>query len=288
MRYDSDNPAHDSLDALLSSAEWPDDAADPLDRALRMALWPEPADSPLPDLRLLDRRKRRRRVLAAIGTAAAAVVLAAAAIRAVRDAGNPADGGFRTPRALPVVSAASDKTGIVSRPLPPREVRLRMILEQVRKETAAEDAALDRIIARRIAEPSGDLEELAQPLIARRSDYEQRLLQGFGRFIGQREPAAVELVGCLGSETSIPLLLRERLKTETHAAAVRALLNLADARTLTRLAYKEWDPGLRDEIAAELQSREEKQTTASTFIFEKGDQSCLDFRPDSSSQSELF
>jgi hypothetical protein len=283
-------PPHDPLDALLRSAQWPDEASDPLDRLLRSAEWPEPVGDVWQEARRRDRRKKRRRIFAAVG-AAAAVLLAAVAIRSARDAGDKSSANVvkaSNGAAPPAISTTNDSPKIVAPSLPSREVRLRMIFEQVRERSAADDAAIDRIVARRVAEPDGALEELVQPLLARRAEFEQRLLWRFGAFVGEREPAAVELLGCLGSEAALPLLLHERLKPATHAAAVRALLRLADGGTLARLERQEWDDDLREEITAALQSRDDNQTTASTLIFEKGDQSCLEFRSDSSLHAALF
>ncbi len=288
-------PINDRLDELLRSAQWPDDASDPLDRLLRMAQWPEECSRQTPCaayVRPPVKRTRRRMILAAVAATTAAL-FAAVAIWTTRNVGDKSAGVGKTvagdvqrPLALP--SAANVSPKIVSAPLPPREVRLRMILEQVCATSAAEDEAIDRVVDRRVAEPDGDLEELVQPLIAGRVETEQRLLGRFNMFIGDRESAAVELLGCLGSEVSLPLLLHERLKPATHAAAIRALLKLADAETLARLERQEWDAGLREEITAVLQSQVGKQTTASTLIFEEGDQSCIEIRSDLWPRADLF
>ena len=282
-----------SLDELLRSAQWPDAASDPLDRLLRLAEWPEPAKLSWKEVLRIGQRRKRKRIFAVVGAAAAAVLLAAVAIwtaRGLRDKSSSKVAETAAGKAIAPqsVSPAGDNPKSVSQPLPPREVRLRVILEQIREKTAADDVKLNRIIARRMAEPDGDLEGLVGPLVARRSEFEQRLLERFSTFLGERESAAIELLGYLGSETSLPLLSRERLKPSTHAAAVRALLNLADSETLAQLERQEWDAGLRQEIAAVLQSRDDRQTTASTRIFKKGDQSCLLFQEESSSRSELF
>jgi len=287
-------PFNDRLDELLRTAQWPDDASDPLDRLLRLAQWPEECSRQTPCavyVRHLGKRTRRRMILAAVAATTAAL-FAAVAIWTTRSVGDKSAGVGKTvagdvqrPPAQP--SAANGSPKIVSAPLPPREVRLRMIFEQVRARSAAEDEAIDRIVDRRVAEPDGDLEKLVQPLIARRVETEQRLLGRFSRFVGEREPAAVELLGCLGSESSLPLLLHERLKPATHAAAIRALLKLADTRTLARLERQEWDDDLREEVTAALQSRDDEQMTASTLIFQ-GDQSCSDLRSDSWPCAALF
>ncbi len=280
------NAADDSLDELLRSAKWPDDASDPLNRLLLMAEWPELVGNPLPDVRRIVRRKTRKKILAAVG-AAAAVVFAAVAFRVAWHAGDSSAGGTRPPEAPQAELAVDDLSKTVSQ-LPSREVRLRMILEQIREKSAAEDETIDRIVALRIADPDGDLSELVQPLLARRAEFEQRILARFGTFIGERESVAVELLGCLGGETSLPLVLNERLKPSVHAVAVRAALALADSETLAQLERQEWDVNLQQQIKAVLRSRDDKQTTTSTQIFERGDQSCLMFPADSSSRSELF
>jgi hypothetical protein len=282
------DPVEDSLDELLRSARWPDDAADPLNALLRVAQWPEPVGSSLPDVRRIGRRRKWTTVVAAVGTAAAAVLLVVMAIRAARDVGDKPADGSRLAKAPPAISAVGDQPKTVSPALLPLEVRLRMIMEQVRERSALEDEAIDRLVARRVVEPDGDLEELVQPLLAQRAEFEQRLLGRFNTFLGERETAAVELLGCLGSEASLPLVLRERLKPSTHAAAIRALLQLADTETLAQLERQEMDAGMREEIAAALRSPDDNQTTASTLIFAEGDQSCLEFRPDYSQRADLF
>ena len=319
MHDDSDfaaaDPVADSLDELLRSALWPDDASDPLDRLLRLAQWPEPAAGSLPDVRQIARQARRKRTLA-LGGAAAAVLLLAAALWNLRNPAEDSPPGFAKtvvadalpppirrsgtarsgdramdgPRSIsaaasPAPSVADDEP---SQALPFGEVRLRMIrARNGGRATSKEEAAIDSLLARRIVEPDGDLEELAQPFLLRRAEFEQRLLGRFGTFVGEEEPAAIDLLGCLGGEASVPLVMHESLKPATHAAAVRALLRIADTPTLARLVRREWDAELREEILAALRSRDDKQEVVSVLITE-GDQSCLDFRSDSWLRSHLF
>jgi hypothetical protein len=296
MKNEPDNMSRDavddSLDALLRSAQWPDDASDPLDSLLRSAQWPEPAGecrrpaARVPRLRessatFAERKAtlRRKWVFIAVGATAAAVVLAIVAVESARKMANrPSANGTRV--------VAGNNPKITSPPLLPREERMRLILQQVRERPAAEDEAIDRLIARRIGDPDGDLEELVQPLMPRRAEFEQRMLARFNTFLGERETAAVELLGWLGSEASLPLLRHERYKPSAHVAAVRALLRLADNRTLARLERQEWDADLREEIAAELQSRNDRQIETSTLF--KGDQSCLGTGSDIWPQADLF
>jgi hypothetical protein len=282
-------PIEVSLDELLRVAHWPDEASDPLDGLLRLAQWPEPGERLLPNVRRIDRHRTRMRIVAAIGVAAA-VLLAAVAIWTAPDSGGKSsDGVPNTAAVLPpsAAQAIADDPKSVAPSLQPREVRLRAIFEQVRRVSAAEDESIDRIVAQRVAEPDGDLEELVQPLLPRRADVEQRLLRRFSTFVGPRESAAVELLGRLGSKASLPLLMCERFKPATHAAAIYALLELADARTLARLEDDEWDDDLRQEIADAAQSQESPQRTTST-LFTQGDQSCVECRSDYWPHAPLF
>jgi hypothetical protein len=268
--------AYDSLDELLSQAQWPDDASDPLDRLLHSAQWPQPTGGLPIDVRRIEKRTSWKRALIAVGATAAAVLLAVLAIESARKMAN-------WPSANGTNIVAGDDPKIT---LPPREVRMRQILEQVRERPAPEDVAIDHIIARRIADPDGNLEELVQPLMARQAVFERRMLARFSTFLGERETAAVELLGWLGSETSLPLLRHERYKPSAHVAAVRALIQLADDRMLARLERQEWDADLREEIAAELRSRNDRQIETSTLF--KGDQSCIETGSDSWPQADLF
>jgi hypothetical protein len=274
--------AADSLDELLRQAKWPDDATDPLNSLLRSAQWPEPAGDCRLSLRESSATFAERKAtlaLIAVGATAAAVLLAVLAVESAREMANKSS-------ANGTKMVAGDNPTIVSPPLPPRDVRLRMILEQVRERPTAEDEAIDRIIAKRIGDPDGDLEELVQPLLARRTEFERRMLARFNTLLGERETAAVELLGWLGSKASLPLLRHERYKPSTHVAAVHALLRLADDRTLARLERQEWDADLREEITAELQSRNDRQIETSTLF--KGDQSCIGIGSDIWPQADLF
>ncbi len=310
MQNDSDrpkaDPVNDSLDKLLRGALWPDDASDPLDRLLRMAQWPEPAAGSMPDVRRIARRAKRKRTMMVGGTAAAAVLLAAgllwnlrspAKLDITRGAGVPppgiATGGAGVmPAKIAAGTAApqnaTDNDPIVSQAMPPGDIRFRMILARNSgRATSQDEAAIDNLLARRIEEPDGNLEELVQPYFSRRAEFEQCLLARFGKFVGEEEPAAVDLLGGFGGEASVPLVVHESLKPATHAPAVRALLGIADTPTLARLLRREWDADLREEILAALRSRDDKQSVVSVLITE-GDQSCLDFRSDAWPRADLF
>jgi hypothetical protein len=280
------DPADGALDDLLRAAEWPDDASDPLNRLLVTALWPDLVAIPIRGKRQLVGTRKRKWILAAVGAAAAVIV--GAAVWAMRGSGNYDSRGDGTIVDANGADLEADKSRVAAQSLPSRDERLRACLAEIREKDASDDRMVVRIVTRRTAEPNGNLEDLAQPLLGRRSDFEQCLLRRYYAFASEQEASAIELLGVVGSEASVPLLLYERLKPSTHAAAVRALLRIADSATLAQLQRLERDAGLRQEITDALEPRDDEQTTDSTFIFTKGDQSCLEFQPETSSRSELF
>jgi hypothetical protein len=284
-------PIEDSLDELLRLAQWPDEASDPLDGLLRLAQWPKPGERSLPDARRIQRQRKWRWTLAA-ASAVAAILLAGVVVWTARGLGDKDSNipGTRCPTAVGMPTGDNTPPEVAhSAPDTLRGERLNTVLAKLRSVGIFEDdTVLDRIVDRRIAEPDGDLEKLVQPLVARRADFEQRLLGRFYMFTGRREPVAVEMLGCIGSDASVPLLLHVRFKSSTHAAAIRALLKLADVGTLAQLEFQEPDAGLRQEISAALPPRDDGQMTVSTPIFEKGDQLCSEVRSDFLPHADLF
>ena len=81
-----------------------------------------------------------------------------------------------------------------------------------------------------------------QPLLAERAECEQRLLERFRALDDERASAAIELLGCVGSEASVPLVLQARVNPATHAPAVRTLSKIADARMLAWLGARRVGP----------------------------------------------
>ena len=112
-----------------------------------------------------------------------------------------------TPRAVPrPASFAEAAVGINrsdrSRAMAPGELRLRMLLARGLSPASSEsDKLIHQFLARRLAQPDSDLEQLAEPLCDRRNEIERRLLQCFGRLSGEQQSAAIELLGCVGSES---------------------------------------------------------------------------------------
>jgi RNA polymerase sigma factor (sigma-70 family) len=123
------------------------------------------------------------------------------------------------------------------------------------------------------------LAKLVQPLLAERAECEQRLLERFRTLDDERASVAIELLGCVGSEVSVPFILQASINPATHAQAVRAPLKIADTRMLARLALNESDPDLRDEITAALRVLGDKQTLVFVLAVQ-GEYSCLVPRPD--------
>jgi hypothetical protein len=300
-QWPDDDP--DPLNQLLRVAQWPEPPADPVrDRRYlyaRLSL----VDSS-------DGRRKRTKVFAVAGLTAVAVslmVLLLWSARVARDrsathvattsdhdvaphvsklepGATTADRTFRptlaqapSPKAeVERATAPEISPSTISRAMAPGELRLRMLLARSRARSSSEaDELIHGFLAHRVAEPDGDLEGLIQPLLARRAELEQRLLGQFHRFAGEQQSAAIELLGRLGGRASMPLLLQLRLRPSTHVVAVRALLNIADARTLARLALTEGDLVLRKEITAALRDRGDRQTLSFVLATE-GERPCLE------------
>jgi hypothetical protein len=189
---------------------------------------------------------------------------------------------------VPATSIVQADTPVYWRALPPGDLRVRMLLARSHAPSASEDdAVIDRLLAQRIADTEGDLQELTQPFQSQREELEQRLLERFGTFVGEEELAAVDLLGCFGSKASVHLVRRESLKSAVHVRAVRALLRIADTRALARLVQKEWDPDLREEILATLRTRDDKETVSFVLTLE-GEPSCIESRLEACQFSDSF
>ncbi len=226
------------------------------------------------DLPRVGRRLPARTVVAV--TAAAAVCLLVAiglrgwhTLRIASAPGMPAKIG---PKVLASIVAAPDlpadgNRAVLSAATARQRLRLEMILAQSEATwQTPEDEVLDRTVAQRMIEPDGNLEQLVQPLLAHRAEYERLLLARFDTFAGRQQLAAVEVLGGIGSEASVPRLVYESLTPAVHLPAVRALLGIADAGTLAWLAHDEPDPGLQEEITTALQSRGDEQTQLLALI----------------------
>ncbi len=113
-----------------------------------------------------------------------------------------------------------------------------------------------------MAEPRGDLGELTKPLLGQRAQYERVLLDRFVAFSVPQQTAALDILGRIGSEASMPLALYASLNPRLHRPAVQALAEVGDAETLARLAPKETDGQLQEELLAALLARGECRAVA--------------------------
>jgi len=306
--------ASDPLDKLLRMAQWPEPAADSLPPwRQQLARCRSRCAAELIDARphlepsLALRRKKRRKAWIIVGSGVVAAFFLAMALWSLRLPGDKSPAGVPTkvahdlapkapqpdettvsrdtrptnmretsPEPLFENPVATVNSPLVLRAMQPEALYLRMLRARGEVRERPEDGdPVDRIVAQRIAEPDGDLQELVQPLLAERAESEQQLLERFHTFDGERAAAAIELLGCVGSEASAPRVLQLSFDPVTHAPAVRALLKIADTRILARLALSESDPELRDEITAALRARGEKQTLF-FVLAAQGDYSCLE------------
>ena len=252
-----------ALDDLLKTAQWPDRDSDPLDKLLRTARWPEAnAEASrlwqwwrdqqhfrhVVDLRKVKWRNVTFAALAAAVTASFIVltvwnkqpsrskpVVAEPAIVAGNSAPKPIVPAATSAHVDSFNFAAGPRRIFTTRPEDIIE-QMQLARSQALTRLAPEsDDPIDQILAQRIAEPDGDLQELAEPLLADREDSERHLLERLQTFTGERAVAATELLGCIGSEVSLPYLMRLSRMPQTHEPAVRALLKLADTRILRNL-----------------------------------------------------
>jgi hypothetical protein len=290
------------LDKVLRMARWPEPAADSLSRLRRqIARWQsQRAADPQPQ------RKQRRMAWAVAGSVAVAALLMALTLVSLRLLGDrssvdvPANVARDLPPEVPSPAAtAADRDArptdaretspeatilqdtltaanppVLTRPLPPGERYQRMFRARRWPRAAESTDPIDRIVAQRAADPDGDLQQLVEPLLDDRAESERRLLERFHTFAGERATAAIELLGCVGSEASLPLLQQLSCRPPTHAPALRVLLKIADPRLLARLALNESDPELREEITAALRARGDKQTLV-FVLADQGEYSCL-------------
>ncbi len=296
--------ASDPLDQLLRMAQWPEPAVDSLPHwRQQMAGWrSRPAADPVSarpkrEASPARQRQRRRMAWALVGSASVAAFFMAMTLWISGLPGDKSSASLPTKVARDLAPKAPPSIGTSERrdfrPIDametfpaaavfqsPEELYLRM--SRARNQVWAlpkDEDAIDRILAQRIAEPGGNLEDLVQPLLAERAECEQRLLERFRALDDERASAAIELLGCVGSEASVPLVLQARVNPATHAPAVRTLSKIADARMLAWLALDESDPDLRDEITAALRVRGDKQTLVFVLAVQ-GEYSCLVPRPD--------
>ena len=117
-------------------------------------------------------------------------------------------------------------------------------------------------MAGRVAEPGGDLRALTRPLLAQRAEYERRLLECFRNLNVAQQMAALNVLGCIGSEASTPLVLYASLHPSLHQPAIRAMIEIGDAETLARLTPKEADAELQEQMLAALLARGECRAVA--------------------------
>jgi len=266
----------DPLDELLRMARWPGEEEDDLDELLKMAKWPEPTVQLPPD---------SVREGSSFAYATAFTILIAASIFAisVRHRHNSAS---VSPKAISLVPspAAVEKFGPVDTgskpmkrllnefkmPLPkpdvsmalsPGELQVKMLSRRGRSKTASPaDRLIFAYLAHRIAHPTGSIEEPLEMLSGSPAEIERQLLEHFGGLSNAQECAAIELLGHIGSEASVPLLLRIRRRPMAREPAIRALLKLADLATLGRLMQTESDPLLRADLADVIRAKAEPRT----------------------------
>jgi hypothetical protein len=286
----------DPLDSLLRSASWPDESVDPLDELLRMAQWPEPIIVPPVRTPPVDRTSVHS-VAAASVIAISLVILIAAAGLYSRDLAllPPKTQDNNLARSAQHSPSAMAQTSTTVGTQQSREARRAQIRQdrsdrlQALHAVARRDVQREQLLARALPLGSSENDVLIRqfillpkpidaanedavirPLMDRRSDIEQRLLETFDRFTGEQEVAAIELLEWVGSEKSVRLLMRLRLKPSTQRAATAALVKLGDPTTLWRMLRTESDVMLRDSIIDALREKADRRSLQ-LILASKGD-----------------
>ena len=277
-----------------------DGESDPLDRILGGARWPEPHPASLSRLEKQWRAisaARLRRKYAIWMSAAAAVLVIGVSTWWLRP--QPANDGKPTvaidneaqranhslagqQKRLPSQNRTGDnnlpKTALpetvvesVSRPPTVYEVLAFHAIERKKALSTASqpnDKLLTETLDQMTGERSGEeLAELSKPLMSSRSYFESRLLEMVRRATGDRLSATVQLLGQIGSETSVPTLIELSRRPETRVVAVQGLSRLGDFALLSQLAAVENDAELQQLLLAELLSRGDAQSVSSYLDF---------------------
>jgi hypothetical protein len=245
---------------------------DSLDRLLSTARWPEPEPERLSRLRQRWFDLRRLRPPGSLLSAAVAASLVLASGTACwRWVARPAMISISgLPSAMEV--ARTDRSADKRMPDQPFASREPTLYEQVlaislqseatrvpvrhdRALKPADVTALESILRDLVDCPGADATALVACLPGDRGAYEQAL---WNILAGARQDywePAVRLLAEVGTWRSLPVLAAWSAHPETHGAATRGLARLADAGTLTRLAIREPDQGLRRQLLAGLLSR---------------------------------
>lgn len=275
-------PSRDSLDELLRLAYWPDESDDPIDQLLATAQWPDlPAQALTP-----SQSGARRAYVVALAVTASIVAFAVWGFTPSGMRHTRREVEDRLPQAKGRNTAANGQSNRIS-VLPIRnaspslvhprlhttqrleELRFQTILVRNLQGVSSEiDKTLVTFLSRREALPGEDLEPIIEKLRGDRTQIERRLMDYSARLSGRQQVAAIELLSAIGSEASVPLLLRLRLKESTREPALRAIIKLADVKTLSRLWRSEPDPTLRSDILEAIHARADQQTLFFTLATE--------------------
>lgn len=285
VELESQHPA-DPLDILLRSASWPDELVDPLDELLRMAEWPEPNTVRLMRTPPVDHTFAHS-VVAVVVFALTLATLAATCRFYARDlAQRRPSGQDRVPTSSALhahrlsappelhIAATTASDIIVSRRLRSRNDRLRTLHSIAQRDIHREwilsrplpvgsnetDILIREYLARQMNGDNMHEDNALRAMMDRRSEVEERLLITFDSFAGELEVAATELLGQIGTDKSVQLLMRLRLKPSTQQAAAAALVRLADTQTLRRLLRTESDATLRIEMIETLRAKTDRRT----------------------------
>jgi len=128
-------------------------------------------------------------------------------------------------------------------------------VDEKRPVTGELDDRLTEALDRLVSDPSIDRRTLVAPLLSNRVVIERRLVELARRGTDPRRTAAIELLGELGGQRAVAVLLQLSRDEQVHIWAVLALAKCADSLTIRKLAFGETDAGARRELFGALLER---------------------------------
>jgi HEAT repeat protein len=150
-----------------------------------------------------------------------------------------------------------------------------VFLAAQRRKPAASPKQIDRwtaeAIARLIADPATDPVTVAAPLMMERPSAEARLIALARQSHGEEQFAAIRLLARVGTQRSVPILVKLSELPATHAAAIHSLAVLADPAALGNFIAAEQNPALRQELLAALLQRGDAPSMAVWLSFVEAD-----------------
>lgn len=150
-----------------------------------------------------------------------------------------------------------------------------LFLAEQRRTSAARQEQIDQwataAIEKLVANPAADFRTVGTPPGMARPAIEARMLALAQRLQGEERVAAIRLLAIVGTQRSVPILLKWSAHPATRDAAIRSLATLADSALLGKLVAAEQNLALRQELLASLLKRGDATSVAIFLSFVEED-----------------